>query len=236
MEILATADRPLSVLEINAGLGLPKQTIHRLCSRLTAAGYLARAGSGKLEAGHLFHRMARGVMMARHFNIIRRQLLIDAAGRTGETINLAVPDAAGMIYIDRVESDWPLRIQFAVGATVPFHCTAGGKCYFASLSVPERRCLLERIELRRLTANTICDKDRLLDEIAQVADQGYALDNEEFLDGMVAAAVPVCGTDENFFAALAVHGPTQRLTPDAAVAARHTLLECAAKLRHSIAH
>ncbi len=42
------------------------------------------------------------------------------------TCNIATPDRDGMVYIDRVETKWPLRIQLPIGTTVPFHCTASG--------------------------------------------------------------------------------------------------------------
>ena len=164
LEVVGASDRPLSALEIKAALGLPKQSAHRLCARLAADGYLVYSGSGKLQPGFRFRQMSRGVLLARHYNISRRQILLAAAERLEETINFAVPQEDGMTYIDRVETDWPLRIQFPIGASVPFHCTAGGKTYLASLPEKQRRQVVERLDLRRQTPNTICSPDQLLEE------------------------------------------------------------------------
>ena len=233
LEVVGASDRPMSALEIKTALGLPKQSAHRLCARLAADGYLVYCGSGKLQPGHRFLQMSRSVLLARHYNVSRRQILLAAAERLEETINFAVPQEDGMAYIDRVETGWPLRIQFPIGARVPFHCTAGGKTYLASLPEKQRRQVVDRLDLRRQTPNTICSPDRLLEELEEVVERGYALDREEFLEGMVAAAVPVADGQRDFVAALALHGPTQRLSLEDAAAARHTLLECAEQLRHT---
>ena len=55
------------------------------------------------------------------------------SSKIGETINLVVPDRLNMIYLDRVETNWPLRIQLPIGTQVPFHCTASGKLYLSTL-------------------------------------------------------------------------------------------------------
>ena len=68
----------------------------------------------------------------------------------------------------------------------------------------------------------------MLDEISQ---QGHAVDHEEFIDDMVAVAVPVTDPDGRFVAALAFHGPVQRINLDDARQQLPVLLEGAASLR-----
>ena len=96
-----------------------------------------------------------------------------------------------MNYIDRVETDWAFRIQLPIGTNVPFHCTASGKCFLASLAPKKRTTMIEAMDLTAHTKRTHVKKETLLSELKQVSKQGYALDQEEFMDGMVAIAVPV---------------------------------------------
>ena len=192
--------------------------------------YLTKSQNGKLLLGNRMRKIAHGFVFSQHHNIIRHQILESAARHFGETINLSIPLVRGMTYIDRVETGWPLRIQFAVGDQIPFHCTASGKVYLASIVKSERRKVVERLDLRRFTANTICDTDSLHKELDMTATQGFALDREEFLHGMVAAAVPVIGDEGRFAAALSLHAPTQRLSFEDAASTRHTLLDCAKQL------
>ena len=75
-----------------------------------------------------------GLLYNSRDHMARRQILLNIANKVKETVNFVVPEASGMNYIDRVETDWAFRIQLPIGTNVPFHCTASGKCFLASLS------------------------------------------------------------------------------------------------------
>ena len=112
-----------------------------------------------------------------------------------------------MSYKDRVETNWPFRIQLPIGSHVPFHCTASGKTFLSSRRRAERKQLVETMTLTASTANTLSQPDDLLRELNMIARRGYALDNEEFIDGMVAIAVPVRDSQGRYLASIGVHGP-----------------------------
>jgi DNA-binding IclR family transcriptional regulator len=174
--------------------------------------------------------MASGIMATGHGLIARHQILARLAEETGETVNLVVAQEQGMFYIDRVETNWPMRVQLPIGTHVPFHCTASGKVFLSSLSRPRRERLLASLDLERLTPNTITSQSVLLEEVSQVRARDYAIDDEEFVEGMAAVAVPVCAPGGAFFAAVAVHGPTRRFSAAAAAAAKDLLKAAAARL------
>lgn len=231
LEAVAKADRPLSPTEINRDIGLPKQSIHRLCQTLVEEGFLIREVSGKkLEAAPRTLRMARGLSTSRHLNIARHQVLMEVSAATRETVNFVVPELDGMRYLDRVETDWIFRIELPIGSRVPFHCTASGKCYLASLDNKQFNNLVKSIQFEQRTPNTIVDADHLQQEIAEVQRNGYSIDNEELFRDMCALAVPVKDDQGNFLAALAFHGPTQRLNHDILVQQLDTVRQGAAKL------
>jgi DNA-binding IclR family transcriptional regulator len=148
-----------------------------------------------------------------------------------EAVNFAVPDIGGMVYLDRVDTDWPFRVQLPVGSRVPFHCTATGKTYLSSLPRRRRRAFVKTLELQALTTNTIRDPKQLLDEADRIAERGYAIDNEEFMHGLVALAVPVTDAKGGFLAAIAFHGPSMRLDIEQALAHLPLMREGAQRLR-----
>lgn len=139
-----------------------------------------------------------------------------------------------MAYQDRVETDWPFRVELPVGTNVPFHCTASGKTYLASLPKAERRRLVNVMHLEQKTDNTITDPDALLRELAEIAKQGYALDREEFLAGMTAMAVPVLDNAGRYCASVAFHGPEQRMPVATAVDKLDIMQAASAKLSDTI--
>lgn len=231
IEAVAASDEPLSPTEINKWVGLPKQSIHRLCQTLIDEGFLLRDHSGKkLIPSPRTMKLAQGLLGSRHHSLARRQVLMRLSSATRETVNYVLPEIDGMTYLDRVETDWIFRVELPIGSRVPFHCTASGKVYLASLSNRNLEKVLSTITYEARTPNTIVSSDRLRREIETVRQNGYAMDHQELFEGMVALAVPIKDASGRFVAAVAFHGPTQRLTPEIMLGHLETLQEGAAQL------
>ncbi len=235
LEVVGRSDVPLSPTEINAELGLPKQTVHRLVSTLEREGFLVReADRNKFRPARRARMMATGLLYASRNAITRHQILQEIAAQTGEAVNFVVPEESGMNYLDRVDTNWPFRIQLPRGSNVPFHCTASGKTFMASLSPARRRTFVQGLKLERRTANTHTTEDTLLAELAQIAKAGHAIDNQEFMDDMFAVAVPVLDPQGRFVAAIATHGPKQRLNETKVTEFSDVLKAAAIRLRDTL--
>lgn len=231
LEALAAESGPITPTELGRRIGLPKQTIHRLCATLMEEGYLARGDSEKgLRPGRRARDIAMGILHDNADVVTRRQILKRISGEVHETVNFAAPTADGMTYVDRVETDWAFRIQLPIGAVVPFHCTASGKTYLASLPSSRRKKLVHALTLDQRTPNSKIEPDALLAELSEIASQGYAIDNEELMEGMVALSAPVLDHRGRFIAAIAFHGPTPRLTIDIALSHLETLKQASKDL------
>lgn len=231
LEAFANCHSAMTPTEVNASLKLPKQSIHRLCQTLVETGFLIRDVDDKrLRPARRARLMANGIFANSHLHIARHQVLQQVAEQIGETVNFVVAESEGMLYTDRVDTDWPLRFQLPIGSHVPFHCTASGKVFMASIPRAARIKLVKSLALGQRAANTITDASELLAELHQVEQQGYALDNQEFMDGMVAAAVPVRDPTGKFCAALAFHAPLQRVELEAARAQVGTLQNASQRL------
>jgi DNA-binding IclR family transcriptional regulator len=226
LELVGRRSDPVTAAELGREMGLPKQTIHRLCNTLSQEGFLVQDYGG-LRPGRRLRQMATGLLHASTSHIARHQILRRLAEDTGETVNFVIPEEGGMSYKDRIETNWPFRVQLPVGSNVPFHCTASGKTYLASLRKQERMRLIHARPLHQATKNTLTDPEALLSELRKISRRGYALDNEEFIEGMVAVAVPVRDADGRYMASIGVHGPAQRYSIERAKAFA-PLLEAAA--------
>ncbi len=211
LEEVARAGVPVTPTDVNAALDLPKPTIHRLFATLEAEGFLERDLDGRsYSPGPRTRTLAGGILSSLQIRTARLAILRRLSREIGETCNIALPGDDAMIYIERVETEWPLRIQMPAGTKVPFHCTASGKMYLSTLSPAHLDRYLEAADLSAETKNTITERAQLRDEIAMVRSQGYALDREEFMIDMVALAVPVLGPQGRLLATLSFHAPTQR--------------------------
>lgn len=235
LEVLGKSDQPMTATQINESLGLPKQTVHRLCTTLEENGFISRHGkSRRYQVARRLRELGVGLLHNSSDHIARRQILQEIAFETRETVNFVVPENSGMKYLDRVETDWAFRIQLPIGSNVPFHCTASGKCFLASLSPKAGKAIVATLKLDKMTEHTLTEPEALLDELALIRRQGYSLDREEFMDGMVALAVPVTDSDGRFVAAIAVHGPTQRMSIEGTIARKEVMQEAASKLRAAL--
>lgn len=213
LEELCRAGVPITPTEVNATLKLPKPTVHRLFHTLEAEGFIQRDIDGRsYSPGARLRRLSMDVLSSVRIRTARLAVLNALAEEVGETCNIATPDRHVMTYLDRVETKWPLRIQLPVGSSVPFHCTASGKMYLSTFQAPHLRTYLSATKLNASTPHTITDPAKLTDELSLIAERGYSTDNEEFIEGMVAIAVPISDNRNRLLATLSIHAPTQRIS------------------------
>jgi len=211
MEEIARRGVPVRPSELIDVLGLPKPTIHRLLQTAEAEGFVQRDIDGRsYGAGRRLRGLSVNVMSSEHLRTARLIVLRGVAEEIGETCNLAIPDREGMIYLDRVETEWPLRIQLPIGTQVPFHCTASGKMYLSTLRRSVLDAVLSARPLEPRTEKTFISPSLLREELAMTRERGYAIDDEEFMAGMAAIAVPVQDAQGRLMATLSVHAPVQR--------------------------
>lgn len=217
LEAVARADHPLRPADLMEACDLPKATVHRICGLLTDRGYLRQPIGGRgLVPGPRLFSLANEVLSHQSFNAVRHAVLESLAREVGETCNIAIPAGTHMIYWDRVETHWPLKFQLPIGSRVPLHCTAGGKLYLSTLPPDRRAKLIAQLDLDRRTSNTITDPQRLEEAVRKVAEEEMGVDDEEFIEGMIAVSVPVKGDGGRMVASLAMHAPVFRVTLDEA--------------------
>lgn len=219
LETVAKSSSPMTATEINIELKLPKPTIHRLCTMLEEEGYLQPRldGRGYLP-GRRLSKMAMGVFSNNdHWRTERHGILQRLSEDIGETCNISIPDGSQMVYFDRVETHWPLRIQLQKNDRVPIYCTASGKLFLNNLPTAKRTRLLSKIRFEQFTDNTLTNVDRLKEELKRLSADDIGIDNEEFMHGMVAVAVPLRNSDGAFYGALAMHAPSARMSLEHAI-------------------
>ncbi len=235
LEEVAATGVPVTPTEVNSRLGLPKPTIHRLFATLEEAGFLQRDIDGRsYSPGRRLRHMSVDILSSLRIRTARLAVLNALASEVGETCNVATPDRDAMIYLDRVETKWPLRIQLPVGTSVPLHCTASGKMYLSSLQPSHLEQYLGAAHLEEMTPQTITDPVKLAERLSQIKEQGYSTDNAEFMEDMVACAVPILDGRGRLVSTLSIHAPTQRMSLDDVKAHVPLMHETAAKLTHLV--
>jgi DNA-binding IclR family transcriptional regulator len=213
LEAVAARKRPMSIAEIAAALDMPQPTAHRIVGTLEKLGFIGREpGKRRIVEGARFVSLGLNVLQAAAGTGTRHAVLAALARKTGESCNLGVMANGHVVYIDRVESHWPLGLRFEPGSRVPMHCTAIGKLLLSRLPEATLDAFLASGPLPRYTSTTITEARRLKAELARIRKQEYSLDDQEFMSGVVCIAVPVEGPRDGVCAGLAISAAEARLT------------------------
>jgi DNA-binding IclR family transcriptional regulator len=213
LEHVARARGAVSLQDLTQAAALPKPTVYRMLNVLEGAGLVMREPDGRrVVAGPRLARLALGVLMNEAARTPRHAILQRLVEDVGETVNLTILEKGEVVYLDRVESAWPLRMTLQPGSRVPLHCTASGKLLLAYLATARRRRVVAELALARYTDNTIVDRRKLDAELTAIRRAGLATDNEEYLAGLVCVAVPVVVARGRVAASVAVHAPVARLS------------------------
>ena len=213
--MVMSSEHPPSAARITEQLNLPRPTTNRIIGNLVRLNFLKRDPVLKqLIEGDRLLRLALAVVERATKRGPRHELLRDLSERTGETCNVGTIAAGRIRYLDRVESHWPLAFRLEAGSEIPMHCTALGKLLLAHLPPAQREKHLGTIELTRYTSQTITDRAKLKTELDDIVRNGFSLDNEEYLPGVLGLAVPVPNGDGFPVLAIAIAAPSARLTPD----------------------
>ncbi|MBP1689900.1 MAG: IclR family transcriptional regulator [Deltaproteobacteria bacterium] len=212
-QFLGDADE-LGVTELSKRLKLHKNNIFRLLATLESRGYIEqnkatenyRLGLRSLHLGQAYVsrmgllRQARPVMDA-----LVKQLR--------ESAYVAVSRQGGMVPLEGLEADQPVRLVSTIGETLPLHATAVGKTQLAFGSEEELRTRLPET-LKRFTSKTVTERTALLQQLKTAAENGYAVDIGEHVEDVRAVAVPIKDYTGHVVGALAVSGPAYRLTAE----------------------
>jgi DNA-binding IclR family transcriptional regulator len=213
LHTVETSDHGLGITELAHHAGLTVSTTHRLARALTEDGLLIQdPRTERYQLGPALIMLGKKAEQRLGY----RQalpLLEELSSATGESINLGVRVGNQVRVVLDVVSPQPLRFAQTPGTRVPLHASAMGKCLLATSGDIDTQ--VDQLgELPQATHRTITDHDQLRRELQLVRQRGWALNDEERNPGVRAIAAPVLHTDGHVLAAIAVQGPTIRITND----------------------
>lgn len=208
LEGIASAGGSLRLAELESITGLPLPTVHRLVRSLVHNGYLRQEPSRRYALGPRLIRL--GEVAGRTLGSWTVPRLTGLVAEVGETANMAVLEGDMVVYVAQAPSGHAMRMFTEVGRRVHAHCTGVGKAILSQLPDEQVRELLARTGMPQRTPRTHTDLGAFLSELAEVREQGWAMDDAEEEVGVrcVAVAIP----DAPAAAAVSVSGPSGRLT------------------------
>jgi len=202
----------LGVTELSKRLKLHKNNVFRLLATLESRGYIEqnratenyRLGLKSLELGQTFIKQMGLLRQA-------KPILENMVATSNETSYVVIFKEGHSVYLDVVETDLTVRVVSRVGSRLPAYCTAAGKAQLAFMSEEELEEVLPT-ELRSHTSTTLADRNKLKAQLAEIAKQGYAIDDEELDIGVRCVAAPIRDYTRRIIGALSLSGPAMRFS------------------------
>ena len=230
LEAMADAGGTVGLSRLATESGLPLPTIHRLVRTLVDLGYVRQDPSRRYVLGPRLIRL--GESASRMLATWALPYLHGLVESLGETANLAMLDGDQVVYVAQVPSRHSMRMFTEVGRRVFPHCTAVGKALLAQRDRESVEAMLARTGMPAQTEHTITDRQAFLESLARVAEQGYAVDEQEQELGVCCVAVAVPGAPSPI--ALSVSGPEPRMSQDVIDRAAPLLADAAGRLSEDL--
>jgi DNA-binding IclR family transcriptional regulator len=192
LDLIARRDKRLTISDLSRELGISKSTVHGIAQALEGTGAVVRDHkTRRYSLGLTLFELGRKAYARIDLRDIARPYMEELMRSTRQTVFLGIRAGDHVSIIDIVESTQELKITAHIGARLPLLVGATGKVFMAFLAENEADQLIRAAELRQDTERSITDPDRYVEEIRKARACGYALDDEEYLQGVRAVAVPI---------------------------------------------
>lgn len=202
------------VTQIANELGLAKSTVSRLLKTLHNNGYVKKnLETQKFSLGTKILTLYSSLMSQMEIVKEARPFLEKLAKDTSESVQLAQLEGTKIIYLEQIQSSYPIQIFAHIGRINPIHCTSSGKLLLAY----QNEEIIEEIlkEPKYIyTKTTITDNNILKKQLKEIKKMGYCLIENEYVDGIVSIAAPIRDYNNNVISAISLVGPIQRFTVD----------------------
>lgn len=212
MEILAAHPAGLTLSETADKAGLTRAGARRFLLTLVATGYAVQTGRHFSLSPRLLTQ-ARTWLQGVPLWTFAEPFMKETAATLNESCSAAILSGEDMVYVARVPGPRIIAVDLQVGAHLPAFCTAMGRVLLSGLADAELEAFLARVTVARRTPKTETDRAKLVNIIAGVRTEGFALVDEELEIGLRSIAVPLRDRSGAIVAAVNVSTQSARHTP-----------------------
>jgi len=211
LDKVSAAESGILLADLARACDISKTALHRIAQSMCAEGLLLKDASNRYSLGPRFlfwmGRFQSSFMLVK----LLRPLLEEIHQTTSETVHLFQYREGEALYIDKIESTYPLTLRSRVGTSQPLYCTGGGKAILGSLSKENVDLYLAQHTLEARTPNTITDPEKLRKILAQEREKGIFEDFEENDIGIRCIAVPILDERKEPLGAVSITIPVSRI-------------------------
>lgn len=230
LELLVTHGA-LSVSEAANLLGFNRSATHRFIATLKDMGYVVQDRDGKYRPTLRVYSLGQVVADRLESRDEAKRIMTQLNKIFDESVNLGCIEGNELVVIDMIKSQQPLKYDLPIGSRGIAHTTSLGKAILALSDMETvENCWKKSQPLEKKTANTITSQDELYAELKNIKNQGFAIDEEEWVEGIRCIAVAIVDFTGQPVYAISISGPTFRMTKSVLLEMQKHLKEASFKL------
>jgi DNA-binding IclR family transcriptional regulator len=212
LKLLAKTKSDIGVRDISRELGYSPAVTQKILNTFKAHSFVQQdLDTQRYQLGIGALNVGLAVLEQTDLLKVARPMMIELTNKTEETTFLALQDEYRTVYIDRVKSPHPIRMDAEIGAHRPMNCTAVGKILLAYGPPGNVSAAYDSGSFEKSTNKSIVDLKMFEMELERVREQKYAIDNEEYNSEAMCVAAPIFGPNGQIYAALTTSGPSFRM-------------------------
>jgi DNA-binding IclR family transcriptional regulator len=214
--LVGESGHSLSAVEISRQTGINRTTVYALLNTLEAKHFISKDNNtGFYTIGPIPYQLG--------FNFQNNSSLIAFMEKESSlftekwkiSARLGIYNGAGKLLVLLVQSPYEaVSFPLRTGMTFPMHAFAMGKALLAYFSTDKLNHYLQNYPLSRQTATTIVDADKLKQELHEIREKNYAVNDNEYIDGIFCIAAPIRDSGNNVIAAVSLSGESQKVRKD----------------------
>jgi len=204
-------DRRLTIADVSRATGLTRAVVRRCLYTLRELGYAATDGRTYSLQPRVLN-LGYAYLSTAPIPIAAQPVLEELSEQLGEATSVAVLDDGAVVYVARAATRRIMAVTLGVGSRLPAYCTALGRVLLASLPAEQVTRELSKFELVAHTRFTVTSRRRIEEILAEVATEGFAVNDQELEIGLRSIAVPVRNVVGTTVAAMNVSTQASRVT------------------------
>lgn len=215
LELIAHARRPLGFAEIVKELGLNKSTVFNILHTLDDLGALDKDSTGLFHLGSRLFVLGNAAAKGSELIQTVHPYLVNINNEYRVSAFLGILSGTEVIIIDKADMAQKVKISSEIGMKIPLFAGVAGKALLSQLPDQDVNKILEKYRFKKYTSKTNTERQEIKKEIIRVRETGFACDMEEYIEGLVAAAVPIKTNRDGLQAAIWAVGLKQEFKQSA---------------------
>lgn len=214
LECFTEENKELRLGEIADRLDLNKSTVHGIVSTLKYHGFISQnEETQKYKLGIRFIEFGDFVSNSINIRKAAKPIIDEVCLKIQETVQIAMLDGIDVLWIDKSESTKSIKITTKIGSRLPAYTTADGKVVLCYKDKEKLKDYLPK-KIPKYTKNTITNKTVFMKRLEEIKKDGYAIDNEEFVEGLICVAAPIFDHEGKVRFSLSTTGPAFRMNKE----------------------